>query len=299
MKLLPVFGIGILRIVQSSANKKVSTYTNTFEHTLRFGVLFETAAAILSLAYLSVAGVGGATISTMICAALTGFGFLCELLTALEALRRAPLVLCSLCSLGGGIILPSIVGIYFFNEPLTLLQWFGVLLFFVSAWLLSPRSEQTNTFSLKTSLPFLLSNFLINGALALIGKYYAVRVPNNNPALFSCWSYATAAVLFGLFLLLKTPKKAASSTTRFPKKVYLFSILLGATCATIVFSSTLLSRTVSIVILNTVPNAICIVGSLLVGFFLFREKITPIRMVGAVLSILSTFFVIASSGMVA
>lgn len=295
MKLLPIFFVGFLRVVQSFFNKKSSSFTDTMERNLKFGTFFEFAAAFFSLLYLFIAGLSGINLPTLVCVVLTGAGFLLELLTALAAMRCAPITLCSFCALGGGIIIPAIAGIFFFDEPMTLFQWGGVLLFFVAAYLLSPSDKSNGQFDLKKTFLILFSNFIINGSLGVISKYFALFVKDNNAALYSFGSYAVAGILFGLFLLYRKKGGACDSeeSVPLPKSAYLFGTILGATCATIVYVATTLSRTVPVVILNTVPNAICIVGSLVVGCIVFRERLTVVRVIGAVLSIVSTILVIS------
>lgn len=294
MKILPVLGMSGLRIVQSTFNKKASAYTDTLDRNLRFGAYFEAAAAVFSLFYLLFAGTNGFTVPTLICAAITGCGFLAELLTALSALRSAPMVLCILCSLGGGIIVPSIIGIFFFDEPMTWLQWIGVALFFVAAVLLSPSTKSESKVKFGKAIPILVANFIINGGLSTLGKYYAVRIEDGNAAVYACWSYAVAALMFAVLALCRRKKAAELNTQPLPARAYLFGTILGATCASIVYLSTVLARTIPIVILNTVPNALCIAGSLFIGAWLFKEKITPIRLVGAAVSVISTTLVITA-----
>ena len=291
MKILPVLGLSGLRVVQSTFNKKASAYTDTLDRNLRFGAFFELAAAVFSLAYLLFAGTNGFTLTTLICAVITGCGFATELLTALAALRKAPLVLCTLCSLGG-IIIPAVAGIFFFDEPMTWLQWVGVVLFFVAAVLLSPSTKADAPVKFGKAIPILVINFIVNGGLSTMSKYYAVRVENGNAAVFACWSYAVAALVFGALALLRRKKAVELNTQPLPKRAYLFGIILGVTCASIVYLNTVLSRSIPIVILNTVPNALCIAGSLFIGCWLFKEKFTPIRLIGAAVSVISTTLVI-------
>lgn len=296
MKLLYVFGIGLLRILQSTFNKKSSVYTDKLETKLKFGVFFETMAAVFSLLYLFFTGTEGNLSATIICALINGVGFLAELMTSLAAMRKAPLVLCAMCSFGGGIVLPSIVGIFFFDEPMTVLQWVGVVLFFISAWLLSTKEnlKEKSTQSIVKALPILIINFLINGFISLLGKYYAVKVENGNAAMYSCFSYAAAAMMFGIVLLANSFNRSDKEKEPLPKNVYGFGVVLGFVCATIVCASTVMSRSIPIVVLNTIPNIICIIGCLFVSRLLFKEKITSAYILGVVAGIASTFLIITA-----
>ena len=167
MKLLPVFGIGALRIGQSTINKQTSKYMQGTLSYFRYGLYFESLAALFSLFYLIFAGVSGWNLPTFLCAIATGVCFLAELLTSLKALQSAPLPLCTLCSLGGGIILPAIFGIFFFNEPMSLYQWLGVTLFFLSVYFLMPKTEHKIKMEGKTIF-ILLCNFCINHLLGFL-----------------------------------------------------------------------------------------------------------------------------------
>ena len=81
---------------------------------------------------------------------------------------------------------------------MSLFQWVGVVLFFVSAWLVSPKENEKSkaSYNIAKALPILITNFLINGFISLVGKYYAVRVENGNAPMYSCFSYATAALMY-------------------------------------------------------------------------------------------------------
>lgn len=295
MKLLSVFGIGLLRVLQANLNKQTSRYTGTRERSLRFGTFFELATALFSLIYLCFTGFYGFNRITVLCALLTGICFLIELLTALAAMRGAPLVLCNFCALGGGIILPSVAGIFFFNEPLSLPQWLGVAIFFLAVWFLSPSEKRSEHKVTAKTASILFLNFLVNGFCSLIGKYFAVREVSGNVALFTCLSYAFSASLFGLCALLLTIKerKDRSGFAPLPNKLLFLGLGLGVVCSTIAYFSTLLARSVPIVILNVVPSAISIIGCLLVGGWLFKEKIAGRNLFGVALGILSAILIIS------
>ena len=294
MDFLFVLGIGILRIFQSSFNKQSSKYLPSVNQYLRFGLYFEASAAIFALIYLFINGFYGLNALTLVCSALMGTMFLLELTTSLKALQNAPLALCTICSLGGGIILPVISGIFFFNEPVSIWGWLGVALFFVSAYFLAPYEKKRISIK-KSTVLILMLNFIINGFCGIISKFFAVKLDNGNAALFSCLSYAFAALWFCTVLLAARRKPYASheASERFlPKPVYFFGGAVGAVCASIVFFTTVLSKTVSIIVLNTVPNAVCLVGCLLIDAFLFRGKLNARQIIGAILNVLATTVIV-------
>ena len=289
-----VLGIGVLRIFQSSFNKQSSKYLPSIHQYLRLGLYFEGSAAIFALIYLIINGFYGLNAFTLGCSVFMGTMFLLELTTSLKALQNAPLALCTICALGGGVILPAISGIFFFNEPVTVWKWLGVALFFVSAYFLTPYEKKRIRIK-KSTVLILMLNFIINGFCGIISKFFAVKLDNGNAAMFACLSYAFAAVLFSAVLLVVWRKSRASheATEGFlPKPVYFFGGAVGAVCASIVFFTTLLSKTVSIIVLNTVPNAVCLVGCLLIDSFLFRAKLGTRQIIGALLNVLATTVIV-------
>ena len=289
-----VLGIGILRIFQSSFNKQSSKYLPSINQYLRFGLYFEASASFFALIYLCINGFYGLNALTIICSALMGTMFLLELTTSLKALQNAPLALCTICALGGGIILPALSGIFFFDEPMNVWRWLGVALFFVSAYFLAPYEKKRISIK-KSTVLILMLNFIINGFCGIISKFFAVKLDNGNAAMFACLSYAFATVWFFAVLFVSQRKSRASTEANehfLPKPVYFFGGAVGAVCASIVFFTTVLSKTVSIIILNTVPNAICLVGCLLIDAFLFRGKLNARQIIGAILNVLATTVIV-------
>ncbi len=301
MKRLSVFGMGGLRILQSFFNKQSSGHLSSTKSYLKFGLYFESVAAFFAFCYLFIGGFSAVNIATAICAGLTALMFFFELITSLRAMKGAPLALCTMCALGGGIILPTIAGIFFFDEPMTLIQWLGVVVFFASAYFLMPREEKKISIG-KVAVIVLISNFLINGIISIVGKFFAMKVDpaGEKAALFACLSYAFAALVFASVLLVMSlgSKKDASDTsakkTFLPKPLFIYGGAVGLVCASIVYFSTLLSRPgwIPIVELNTIPNAICLVGSLAIEIIFFGGKLTVGKIVGIVLNIASMMIII-------
>ncbi len=295
MEYLAIGGVGLLRVVQANFNKQASRHLQSSGMYLYFGFFFEFMAAVCSFLYLCIGGFSGFGTETVICAAITGFCFVAELLTALFVMRHAPLVLSNLCALSGGLIVPLIAAIFWFDEPMQWWQWCGVAVFFVAVMFLTTKqSTEKKSLSLKAAVMLAL-NFLINGCCGTVGKYFAIRVENNNPAMFSCFCYGFASIFFLITIaVLQTGKRITPSSFKraLPKKLYLFGVILGLGCASIVYSSTILARTVPVVILNTLPSIISIVGCLIVGQLLFKEKITPKNVLGVLFGISSAVLLV-------
>ncbi len=290
MNILPVLGVGGLRILQANLNKQASNHTGKTDSFIHFGMYCNAVAAVVSFAYLLTVGFKGMGLFCLLCAFLNGAGFLIEQFTTILAMRRAPLVLCNLCALGGGTVLSSVAGIFFFDEPMELLQWVGVAMFFAAVFLLSPRPQKKQAEgkgSFWSLLLILTVNTVINGLLLIIIKYYSFVENGGNSALFSFFSYVTAAVLFAVCTLCirMRPAFAQRKGSVFAKPLYLYGGVLGAVCATLCYLLTALSATIPVVILNTIPSVISVVGCAVVGVVFFKEKITLRWLFGVVCGI--------------
>lgn len=284
--------IGILRIFQANFNKMSSSLLTSKNKFLSFGILFEFAAAFFSLIYCFTIGFYGFGPEVIICSVITGAGFVAELLTALAALKIAPLILCNLCAQGGGIIIPTVLGVILWSQPMSFIQWIGVLLFFVAVYFLSPNTE-TQKLTLRAG-GLLFINFAINGVLGALGKYYPLQVENNNAALYSFLSYLFAGIIYCIIYFFFRDKSEKDTATPFnlEKRQYIYAVILGITCATIVYFSVVLSRTIPIVVLSIIPGVISLVGNLFTGAIFFKEKITLRNILGVLLGILCVVLII-------
>ena len=296
-----IFIIGILRIVQANCNKKTSGLMESKDIFFRYGMLFEFSSAVFGLLYLGMIGFSGFNTITVLISAITAMSYVAEFMTSLEAMKRAPLVLCNMCSLGGSIVLASINGIFLFGEKMTLIRWLGVALFFAVPICMADDTKgqrEAKKLTAKT-LGILAVNFVLNGIATTMSKVFGFYVKDGNAALYTVVTYFCAALLFLLLFLLlrgriskenKAPKVKAIRP--FPKKLWLYACILGATCSSIVYITTVLSRTMDLAVLNTVPSAISIIGCLFVGALLYGEKITVRKCIGVVCGILSAVMVV-------
>ena len=296
-----IFVIGILRIVQASCNKKTSSLMGSKEILFRYGMLFEFASAAFGLIYLGLSEFSGLNAVTVVISMITAVSYVTEFMTALEAMKRAPLVLCNMCSLGGSIVLASINGMILFGERMTLIRWIGVALFFAVPFCMAEDTgEQKKKLTAKT-FGILTVNFVLNGIATTMSKVFGVSVKGGNAAMYTVVTYFCAFLLFLLLfglLKIRNPKEDAVQVAEhvnaglFPKKLWLYAFILGATCSSIVYITTILTRTMDLSVLNTVPSAISIVGCLLVGGLFYREKITTRKCIGVVCGTLSVILVI-------
>ena len=287
---------GLLRITQVNINKQTSKHMLSMESYLHFGLYFDLLSIVVCFLFLCFRGFHGLNALLLVCSLLSAVFLFSELIVSMSAMKTAPLVLCTICSMGGSIILPTVVSIFLFNEPMSLPKWLGVAVFFTAVYFLSPAGKKTTcVFTWRTAL-LLTVSFFMNGFAGILGKYYAMHAVNGNEAMFTLFIYIFSASIYGIAFPLYLRKKASVSGQPgfqfLPKGLYLLGILQGVVCCILMCLNTLLAKTVPAVILSSVPSAISIVGCLLTGFFFYGEKITWKNALGMLCGIASILLIV-------
>lgn len=283
MEILYFVIIALMRVLQSNCSKRASGLIGgkmTFFH---YAGYYNTVSAAIGLVALAIAGFSGFTPFTLLCAAGVGIFLAVDLFANLNAVKRCTLSLVTLFSMGG-LIIPCIFGIFLFDEPMSLWQWGGLLLFIVSAcFMISGSGATYGKFSFGTLL-LLLTTFLANGAVMVLQKLFAVKEPDGNVFFFSFLTFAVnAVILYAVMLAFSLGKD--NKIERLDKKLYLFGALLAAAVFTISTVVTLAAKTVPSVVLFPVSSAITMTVSTVVGAICFKEKITVKNIAGLVLGL--------------
>ena len=285
--------IACMRVVQSYCGKRASTLVNSRMNFFEYGAFYQFVSAMLAVITLCVSGFYGFDFPTAVCALLAAVLFAINLYANIEALKGATMVLCSMFA-QGGLFVPCILGIFLFNEPMNIFQWLGLATFVVSAGLLAGSSNKENKkLTLRTVLMLFL-DFLANGFVMVVQKYFAILVPNGNVAVYSFLTFsfntiilvACAGCLF-LFGGETDEGKRKYPYEKMDKKQYVFGALLGLAVFLINWLVTTLARTVPSVVLFPVSSAISLAITTAVGAIVYKEKITLKNLCGILLGLAS------------
>lgn len=225
---------------------------------------------------------------TVFYAIFSGMGLAVACCCSLYALTAGTMVLDSLFATAG-LLVPSIAGIFLFDEFLSVWQWIFVTVFMVGAYFLVGGSRAVyGKFSGRTLLALIFS-LLSNGLTMLMQTTFSRNVAGGSVSLFSVLSFLSGAVLLGFVLLPVSSfgRGTASETSTFPKKALLFACFLGVIVFVINQLATISAGMISPVILFAFINGGATIISALVGLFVFKEKLTFSGMVGLCLGLIS------------
>ena len=199
--------IACMRVIQSNCSKRASALIEDRFAFFHYGGYYQLVSAALGFISLCFAGFSGWNAMTLVCAVAMAALFSLDLFSSLQAVKGGTLILLTMFSTGG-LFVPCIVGIFLFDEPMSVFQWLGLAVFFVSVYLLISGSRQAyRGFSVKTFVMLIL-NLLANGAVMVVQKIFALKVPNGNVSLFSFLSFGlNAIILFAVFCILSIKDK--------------------------------------------------------------------------------------------
>ena len=292
------FIVALMRVAQKVCSKQVSKQVagKTFIHYCGYYNLISCIFAFFAFA---VGGFKGINWPTVLCALMTGLCLAIELFANLEALKGTSLIVAQMFSVGG-LVIPCLVGDWFFNEKMSLWQWLGLLLFAVAMYFMvssDKTKEETKgqRLSLKT-IVMLVVVLLAGGGTMVAQKVFGKVVVDGNVATYSFLMFAINALIFytcHLCIAIKERWKVGVSSVEsdcakgnsLSKTLLIFGAILAFAVFVINMLVTELGKHVDSAILFSVSYAISIIMTILVGAIYYKEKLTWKRYLGIALCV--------------
>lgn len=289
------FVMALMRVVQKVCSKKVSNEVEgkMFFH---YGGYYNLMSALFSLITLAIVGFYGFDLLTGLCALATALCLSVELFASIEALKGASLIVNQMFSVGA-LFIPCIVGIFIFNEPMSVWQWIGLALFAVAMYFMIAQTKvkekkMSSKISVKTVVMLILT-LIAGGGTMVAQKAFAIIVPNGNVATYSFLMFALNAIIlyscYGIMCFRKGKKVAVIGEKTEKKTLSKVLLLCGLILAFAVFLINILvtelGKSVDSAVLFSVSYAISILITILVGAIYYKEKIAPKNVIGILLCV--------------
>lgn len=283
-----IFIILLLRVVQAFFNKRSSNGIQNIPMLVGYNAYKNAISAILGLLLIVVAGAGfKVDFMTILLATCSGLALFFGGFCGIYAMKSGTVSLNSMFSTAG-MIIPILAGVFLFNKPVAPMQIVGLVVFFISAYLLINASKNVYAnFSYKTLL-LLIGNTFANGCTMLAQQMFTTYVPEGDVSVFSFLSFGIIAVLSALFYgVLAATNNHKKETVGLSKQL----IACGVALATAVFIinqlATICTRTVPPAILFTFINGGGTIISTIVAAIVYKEKITKKTACGIILGVAS------------
>lgn len=280
--------IGIIllcRVAQHLCNKQTSNRITTPSLLLKYCTFRNLLSAVLGLAVIIIAGNGfNCDLTTVLISIFSGLMLTASTWLGLAVLKNGTVALSSMFGTAG-LLIPCIAGIFLFDEPMSLGQWCGIMLFFVAAYLLISSSKEIyKGFSLKTFL-LLLGVMLSEGFTMLSQQLFANLKPDGDVTVFSFLSFGTLGVIMLVVSFFTPSAPDTDGNGRLTPTVLALGTVLSVAVFLINQFATKAAAVVQPVVLFTFINGgSTIIGSIVAAVF-FKEKLTPKSILGIILGV--------------
>lgn len=278
----------LLRVVQNFYTKKASTvYPATMGGRAKYLTLSLGISAVLALGLYLIMDRGKVDLTMILISITSGLCLAGDMLCGALAMQSGTMVLCTIFGTAG-LIIPSVCGIFFFHEPMSLFQWLGVAIFIGCTLLLANSSREIYTgFSLKTVF-LLLGSFFSNGIVMLCQKLLTFLNPDSSVSLFSFFSFAIPAVLCAIVCLFS---RRRGQLERLNTQLRVPILLLAVAVFIINQLATLATNEVSSVVLFAFINGGNTLIAAIVAALCYKERLTAKSIAGILLGIISLIMI--------
>lgn len=277
-----------MKFFQKLLNKKTSNMVNGRPAYLCYGAYRYILSGLMALVLLIIAG--AYTQITPLAAAISALGALAltiNLYCGLEALKSGAIVLTSLAG-SAGLLLPCIIGIFLFDEPMSAWQFLGIGLLLIAAYLLIGYSKQlTGSFTPKTLL-LLIGSMLSNGTIMVAQKMFSKYLPGTNASVFSFLSFGIAGICMLLgFLACIGGKDGKKELPKLPPRLFAYGAVLSVALLVINQLATIAGRVIPSAILFPINDGGGTIIAAITAAVFFKEKLTVRSVCGLLLGIAS------------
>ena len=186
--------------------------------------------------------------------------------------------------IAGGIVLPALVANIAFGDKISLLKALSIIVIFASVYLISYKKEEQSEEKKKARMLFLLICFALAICNGAYGAFLDVQqrltgVGEKEEMVIVTFLLAALSSTITLFVANKkeTPKAFVQS-----KRSLVFLIACSIVCALAINVMVYVLKLVEVTVLYTFDNAGVMLLSVIASRVFFKEKLTPINIIGCV-----------------
>lgn len=217
---------------------------------------------------------------TVLFASGYGFALFFSTLFGYMALMQGSMALTSLI-ISYSVIIPCFFGIIFLDETVGFMRMLGIVLLFVSMYLLKQQAE--NTKMSKQWFVYVAITFLCNGICSVIQKLHQTVYPSSYCNEFMIYSIV---VTFILFLVTSICKKEEKNTV-----VMRYAILAGILMGLGNYLTLVLSSKVNATVLFPIISVFSMLCNVIVSKLYFKDKFSIMQLIGIAFGVFSVLLI--------
>lgn len=278
----------LLRLPQNIFNKRSSGIVRGAPAYFAYGAYRYLLSGSMALVLLLFAGgFSGVSLKALAISAIGAVALGSNLFFGLEALKSGAMVLSSMAG-SAGLLLPCVFGIFMFDEPMSLMQLFGILLLIFSGWLLIGYSKKLKgSFTPRTML-LLIGSMLSNGFTMVAQKMFSKYLPDVSVSVFSFLAFGLVGVGMCVGLVPQlTKKEKREEIKKLPKALWFYGAGLSTILLIINQLATIAAKVIPSAIMFPINDGGATIITALTGAVVFKEKLTARSVAGLALGIAS------------
>ena len=278
----------LLRLPQNIFNKRSSGIVRGAPAYFAYGAYRYLLSGGMALVLLLFAGgFSGVSLKALAISAIGAVALGSNLFFGLEALKSGAMVLSSMAG-SAGLLLPCVFGIFMFDEPMSLMQLFGILLLILSGWLLIGYSKKLKgSFTPRTML-LLIGSMLSNGFTMVAQKMFSKYLPDVSVSVFSFLAFGLVGVGMCVGLVPQlTKKEKREEIKKLPKALWFYGAGLSTILLIINQLATIAAKVIPSAIMFPINDGGATIITALTGAVVFKEKLTARSVAGLALGIAS------------
>ncbi len=218
-------------------------------------------------------------IGSVICGILCGLMYTINKTFILRGYQKTSVSFMTL-SHAAGMLIPCIIGHFFWNEKITLISLTGMIVTVIAIMLIKNKKTENGA---RGGLLIGIFVFLSSGGVMVLQKIMGLYFPKDNISAYNFYSFVIPAAIMLLFSFMTNKGK---NTAKISKKVFLSAIGSSVSLCVISLVMTSLAGKIPSEILFPFFNGTGIIAVCVGSVFVFKERINALQILGIFLAIL-------------
>lgn len=243
---------------------------------------------IVALVLVIWGGIGTISVFTVVLGIIFGTVSVFQQITYLKALKTGPMSYTSVI-LSLSTIIPTLSGMLFWNEIITVTQYIGIVLMIVCFLLSIDNGENTKKVSAKWMLYCVIA-FICTGLIGVMQKYHqsSVHASELNGFLVIAFAFSFVYSIVAYFIVKK--RENISTGISGPSISMWIFILCGITAAVNNKLNLYLSGVMDSAIFFPLINGLGLVAMTIAAVLVFKEKLSTKRWIGLLIGTIAVVF---------
>lgn len=284
-KILIILACVPLYLVNSFCDKLVSK-KNGNRYNSAYNFIKFIACSICVLPMLFIGNSVSFTFGSFICGCACAVMYAVSKTAMLKGYETTSVAFMTLCH-SSGMIVPCVLGHFFWKEKLTALSVIGIVITIIAILLIKDSKSNKKDFK-AVGILFGVMVFLTSAGVMITQKMMGIYFVSENIALYNFYSFFVAALILSLFI---KPARIKNGSAADKKMVAICAIGSAVSLSVISFVMTSLASDVPSVILFPLFNGLGIILVCIGSVFAFKERLNARKIAGLILGVFGLFLV--------